>query len=216
MPADGSTEPVGCVGPEGWHRTMVIFAVRSASDRAWAFFLPLVLSSVALDRGDSSWLLTGSAGLYAMRTAVEIPALPVAAYFWKGTPKCTAAFLAAENVCLIASAWTLLLLKARAETREVPPFTQVRLHVLARDHLPSCPRSVEKSRAPSPVIITSWRSSWCTGSRRRSRRLYPRLCGMQWKSSLLTWRQKVNMREADLRSCGWLLATRRSPESIWL
>ena len=96
------------MGSEGFHRMLVIFAVRSAGDRAWAYFLPLVLSSIA--RGDP-WLLQGSAGLFATRTAVEIVALPVAARFWTGKPKNVAGFLLAENACLIASAWMLFALQ---------------------------------------------------------------------------------------------------------
>ena len=103
-----STEAVACMGSEGFHRMLVIFAVRSAGDRAWAYFLPLVLSSIA--RGDP-WLLQGSAGLFATRTAVEIVALPVAARFWTGKPKNVAGFLLAENACLIASAWMLFALQ---------------------------------------------------------------------------------------------------------
>lgn len=100
---------------------LVIFAVRSASDRAWAYFLPLVLSSIALDRGDSSWLLRGSAGLYATRTAVEIVALPVAARCWTGRPKCVAGFLVAENVCLVASASLMwFALQARSQNEGQP------------------------------------------------------------------------------------------------
>jgi hypothetical protein len=103
-----------CMGPGNFHRVLAVFAVRSASDRAWAYFLPLVLSSIA-DRGNSSWLLKGSAGLYATRTAVEIAALPLAARFWTGKRKCVAGFLLAENACLIATAWMLFALQAPSQ-----------------------------------------------------------------------------------------------------
>ena len=68
--------------------------------------------------------------------------------------------------------------------------------------------------AHRPLMISIWHSSRPAGLRRRSRHLYPRLCGMQLKSKLLMRRQKVTVWKTDLR-CGWLRATQRSPESIW-
>ena len=95
-----------------WRRTLVVFTVRSACERAWDFLLPVLLSSLASDRGeDVLSILTGSAGLYATRTASQIVAQPIAARFWSGTPRCTVAFLVADSLCLIAVAsmlWALL------------------------------------------------------------------------------------------------------------
>ena len=102
-------------GSEDWGRMVVVFAVRSACDRAWAYFLPLLLSTIAFEQGKTS-LLAGSAGLYATRTAVEIAALPVASRVWRGTSKHVALFLAAEHAFLIASAAALLTLKERSST----------------------------------------------------------------------------------------------------
>ncbi len=88
--------------PTHWRRLLVVFAVRSASDRAWAYVVPLVLARDAQARPGAT--LSGSALLFLVRTAVEVAALPAAAACWDGTSRRAGAFLAAEHTCLVASA----------------------------------------------------------------------------------------------------------------
>jgi len=102
--------------PAHWRRLLVVFAVRSACDRAWAYFVPLVLARVALDARDApargGGALSGSALLFLVRTAVEVAAVPAAAACWDGTARRAGAFLAAEHACLVASAVGLRALAA--------------------------------------------------------------------------------------------------------
>lgn len=102
--------------PENWRRLLVVFAVRSACDRAWAYFLPLALSSLrsCSPAGKlSSWraradgVLSAAAALYLVRTVVEVAAVPAAAVCWDGSPRRAVLFLAAEHTCLVVSAAVL-------------------------------------------------------------------------------------------------------------
>jgi hypothetical protein len=112
--------------PEHWRRLLVVFAVRSACDRAWAYFLPLALSSLRscppAARGWSAradGVLSAAAALYLVRTLVEVAAVPAAAACWDGTPRRAVSFLAAEHACLVVSAAVLHALGA-AEGRCAP------------------------------------------------------------------------------------------------
>jgi hypothetical protein len=111
---------VVCAGE--WRRTCAVFAGFCASDRAWEYFLPLMLSSILGGPGDgtTAGLLSASAALYLVRTAVAIVAMPLASRCcWRSTPVLACAFLAVKQACLIASAAALWSLSARGE----PSFT---------------------------------------------------------------------------------------------
>jgi len=105
--------------PEHWRRLLVVFAVRSACDRAWAYFLPLALSSLrSCSPAAGGWraradgVLSAAAALYLVRTVVEVAAVPAAAACWDGTPRRAVSFLAAEHACLVISAAVLHVLGA--------------------------------------------------------------------------------------------------------
>jgi hypothetical protein len=106
---------VVCAGE--WRRTCAMFAGFSASDRAWEYFLPLMLSSILSGAGgETAGLLSASAALYLVRTAVAIVAMPLASWCcWRSTPVLACAFLVAKQACLIASAAALWSLSARGE-----------------------------------------------------------------------------------------------------
>ena len=105
-----------------WRRMLVVHGVRSMCDRAWAYFLPLFLASVAFTHdGDGSGVVF-AAGVYVARKAAGILCLPIAAMMWESTPLRAGAFLAAENASLVASAVLLrvLLRGASAESGAAP------------------------------------------------------------------------------------------------
>jgi hypothetical protein len=88
-----------------WSRLLRIHVVRATCDRAWSFFIPLFLTTVALDRGASG--VHFSAALFAVRSSVEMLLAPIASALWDGSPTRAGLFLAAEHVCLVASALSL-------------------------------------------------------------------------------------------------------------